>query len=336
MGISKPCTMSRDEAKATEALTALFAKVDKNGNGELDLAELQRVFGEHADQFLKFCDKDSDKAITCDEWLAGIIGDTADLSEEDFNEQWVTRMDGCVAAADAAEGSKKKVLMVCTSVDKFPDGSATGWYLPEVAHPYQVFVDAGIEVTWASIAGGEAPCDPGSVEASADDAESMAFWNDKDLVAKTSGATGKLDDFKAEDFDAIFFAGGFGVMWDFPESEAAQKLVVDFYEAGKPTAAVCHGPIVFKNIKLTDGSVLVAGKEVTGFTNAEEAAVGKTEAVAEPSGPGSCEDALTAAGATFKDGGVFQANVCIAGALITGQNPPSAKPTAEALVQALK
>jgi len=231
---------------------------------------------------------------------------------------------------------KKKVLLVCTSVSQFPDGSATGWYLPEAAHPYQVFIDAGIEVTWASIAGGEAPCDPGSVDASAEDAESMAFWNNKELVAKTSGATGKLDDFKAEDFDGIFFAGGFGVMWDFPDSAVAQKLIVEFYEAGKPTAAVCHGPIVFKNVKLSDGSVLVAGKEVTGFTNAEEEAVGKTEVVAEPSGPGSCEDVLTAAGATFKDGGVFQANVCIAGALITGQNPPSAKPTAEAVVAAMK
>ena len=88
------------------------------------------------------------------------------------------------------------------------------------------------------------------------------------------------------------------------DSAVAQKLIVEFYEAGKPTAAVCHGPIVFKNVKLTDGSVLVAGKEVTGFTNAEEEAVGKTEVVAEPSGPGSCEDVLTAARATFKDGGV--------------------------------
>lgn len=94
------------------------------------------------------------------------------------------------------------------------------------------------------------------------------------------------------------------------DSEVAQKLVVDFYEAGKPTAAVCHGPIVFKNIKLSDGSVLVAGKKVIGFTNAEETAVGKTEVVAEPSGPGSCEDALTAAGATFKDAGVFTIRFC--------------------------
>lgn len=299
----------------------------------MEYAELQRVFGEYAEQFLQYCDKDSDKAITCDEWLEGILKDTADMSEDEFQANWVTRMEQAIAAAAAAS---KKVLLVCTSVDKFPDGSPTGWYLPEAAHPYQVFVDAGLQVTWASIAGGEAPCDPGSVDASAEDAESMAFWNDKDLVARTSGATAKLDEMKADDFDAVLFAGGFGTMWDFPDSEAAQKLVVAMFEAGKPTAAVCHGPIVFKNVKLSDGSVLVEGKEVTGFTNAEEAAVGKTEVVAVPSGPGSCEDALSAAGATFKDGGVFQANVCIAGALMTGQNPPSAKPLAEAIVAALK
>jgi len=204
----------------------------------------------------------------------------------------------------AAPAAKKKVLIVCTSVSKFPDGSPTGWYLPEVAHPYSVFLKAGLEVSWASIAGGEAPCDPGSVEASGEDPEALAFWNDKSLVGRTAGATKKLSEFNAADLDAVFFAGGFGTMWDFPDSEDAQKLVVAMFEAGKPTAAVCHGPIVFKNAKLADGSLLVTGKEVTGFSNAEEAAVGKTEAVAAPSGPGSCEDVLSAAGATFKDGGV--------------------------------
>merc|ERR1719183_2889189 len=115
-------------------------------------------------------------------------------------------------------------------------------------------------------------------------------------------------------------------MWDFPESDAAQKIIVSMYEAGKTVAAVCHGPIVFKNVKLADGSALVAGKEVTGFTNAEENVVGKYDVVSEPSGPGSCEDALAKAGGVFKDGGVFQANVCISGNLMSGQNPPSAGP----------
>jgi len=93
--------MARDEAKAKESLTALFGKIDTNGNGSLEYSELQRVFGEHADQFLQFCDKDADKAITCDEWLTGILNDTADMSEEDFTANWVTRMEGCLADAPA-------------------------------------------------------------------------------------------------------------------------------------------------------------------------------------------------------------------------------------------
>jgi len=104
MGVYK-ATMSRDEAKAKESLTALFGKIDKNANGSLDMAELKRVFGDMAEQFLKFCDQDSDKAITCDEWLAGIINDTGDLSEEDFQATWVTRMATCVADAEAAEAA---------------------------------------------------------------------------------------------------------------------------------------------------------------------------------------------------------------------------------------
>merc|ERR1719152_378283 len=131
-------------------------------------------------------------------------------------------MEGVVSAAEQQSGASggKKVLLVCTSVDKFPDGSATGWYLPEAAHPYWKFVEAGWKVDWASPAGGVAPCDPGSVDASAEDAESMKFWNDDALKASTCGATGKLDDFVGGilDYDAVFFAGGFGVMWDFPES----------------------------------------------------------------------------------------------------------------------
>lgn len=224
-----------------------------------------------------------------------------------------------------------KILIVLTSVDKYPDGSTTGWYAPEAIHPYNKFKAAGYEVQFASITG-KTTCDPGSLPG---DEECVAFWGNEALKASTE-TTAKLEDCNASDYVAVLFAGGFGVMWDFPTSEAAQKMILATYEAGKPIAAVCHGPIVFKNVKLADGSLLVAGKEVTGFTNAEEVAVGKTEVVAEPSGPGSCEDVLKAAGATFKDGGVFQPNVCVAGNLITGQNPPSAGPIGEAIVNFLK
>jgi len=234
--------------------------------------------------------------------------------------------------AVAPKKAAKKVLIVCTSIDKFPDGSATGWYLPEAAHPYWKFNEAGWEVTWASIAGGVAPCDPGSVDASKEDTEAMKFWNDEELRAATVNKTVKLDGCKPEDYDAVFFAGGFGVMWDFPDSAAAINMIKTMYEAGKPVAAVCHGPIVFLNVTLTDGSKLVAGKEVTGFTNAEENAVSKYDVVSKPSGPGSVQDALSEAGCVFKDGGVFTPNVCIAGNLLTGQNPPSAGPLAEAVI----
>lgn len=236
------------------------------------------------------------------------MADCDGMSQEEFNTNWAERMEGVVSAAEQQSGASggKKVLLVCTSVDKFPDGSATGWYLPEAAHPYWKFVEAGHTVTWASIQGGSAPCDPSSVDASAEDVESMKFWNDAELKAKTVESTLKLEECSPDTYDAIFFAGGFGTMWDFPENEAAQKLIVSMYESGKPVAAVCHGPIVFLNVKLSDGTSLVSGKEITGFTNAEEEAVGKTEVVAKPSGPGSCEDALSEAGATFKDGGVFR------------------------------
>eukprot|EP00966_Prymnesium_polylepis_P057034 1320983-Prymnesium_polylepis.1 len=129
----------------------------------------------------------------------------------------------------------RKVLIVLTSVDRFPDGSATGWYLPEAAHPYFKFKAAGIDVEWASITG-TATCDPGSVDASQDDAESMAFWEGAAIKAQT-GSSKKLEDCKEADYDAVFFAGGFGTMWDFAESEAASKIITETLAANKPVAA---------------------------------------------------------------------------------------------------
>ncbi|KAL3927190.1 MAG: hypothetical protein SGPRY_002939, partial [Prymnesium sp.] len=214
----------------------------------------------------------------------------------------------------------------------YPDGSPTGWYLPEAAHPYARFIEKGVDVEFASI-DGTASCDPSSIEASQDDVDSMKFWNDPSLRAQTE-KNKKLSDCKHEDYQAVFFAGGFGVMWDFPESEAAIKLISAMLEAKKPVAAVCHGPIVFKNVKDAQGFSVLAGKQCTGFTNAEERAMSKYEVVSEPSGPGSCEDVLGKLG-TFKDGGTFQPNVCVADFILTGQNPPSAGPLAEAVVAAI-
>ena len=224
----------------------------------------------------------------------------------------------------------KKILIVLTSVDKYPDGSPTGWYAPEAIHPYNRFKAAGHEVTFASISG-TATCDPSSLPG---DEECVSFKADPSLWAMTEKQV-KVDEVDATDFDAVLFAGGFGTMWDYPSSEASQALIRSMYESGKVVSAVCHGPIVFGNVKLSDGSDLVAGKQVTGFTNGEENAVQKYEVVSAPSGPGSCEDVLNAKGATFVDGGVFPPNVVVAGQLITGQNPPSAGPLADAINKAL-
>merc|ERR1712070_499689 len=235
--------------------------------------------------------------------------------------------------APAKPAAGKKVLIVLTSVDKYPDGSPTGWCLPEAVHPYYKFVEAGCDVEFASISG-KATCDPSSIDASKEDKPCMDFWNDAELKATTESAK-KLADCDAAAYDAVLFAGGFGVMWDFPESSEAQALIKAVYGAGKPIGAVCHGPIVFANVEI-DGVPLLQGKECTGFTNGEENAVSKYDVVSKPSGPGSCEDLMSEKGGIFKDGGVFQPNVCTAGNLFTGQNPPSAGPIAEAMIAALK
>lgn len=268
----------------------------------------------------------------------------------------------------------KKVLIVLTSVDKYPDLSPTGWYLPEAAHPYYVFLEAGFEVDFASI-GGVSTCDPSSIDGA--DQQSLNFINDEVLKARTVSAP-KLADCDVNSYDALFIAGGFGVMWDFPENDALIRAVKSTYAAGKPVAAVCHGPICFINVKVPvlrwpavlaagraahtraphactqrapvlaptrvrprfctqiDGVSILKDKPCTGFTNAEEHAVQKYEVVSKPTGPGSCEDAMQAAGGKFVDGGVFQPNVQVAGNLLTGQNPPSAAPLAAKVVELLK
>jgi len=228
----------------------------------------------------------------------------------------------------------KKCLIVLTSTTEYPDGSPTGFWLSEVTHPYFKFVEAGWEVTFASI-GGAALADESSLEAAKDDAETMAFWNDDEKKALLEAAP-KLADTLAETpaeeliakYDAIYFAGGYGTMWDLPTSEEAVALTKGMFEAGKVVAAVCHGPIILGGITLGDETKLLAGKECTGFTNAEEEKMGKYEIVSKDSGPGSCEDVMREAGGNFIDKGVFVPNVCVSGNLMTGQNPPSAGPLA--------
>jgi len=238
--------------------------------------------------------------------------------------------DPCAKAVVKALTGKKEILMVLTSHDKLGDsGKQTGWYLPECAHPYAVFKAAGFNMTFASTKGGLSPVDEGSVDASKEDKGCMDF-NTGEETKKLIANTVAVKDVKSDGFDAIFLVGGFGTMWDFPDNVDVQRLCAEIYDKGGIVSAVCHGPVGLLNVKLADGSLLVKGKEVTAFTNAEEDAVSCREIV-----PYTCEDKFKEIGATFSDGGVFQANVKVADRLITGQNPPSAQPTAEAVVKAL-
>ena len=224
----------------------------------------------------------------------------------------------------------KRILLVATSNAALGDtGKETGWYLPEVAHPYKVFSDASCDITFASPKGGPAPVDPGSVTASAEDAVSTDFLASNAAKALTETSVG-LADIDPAAFDAVFFAGGFGVMWDFPDDANVQRIASSIYEAGGVVSAVCHGPVALVNVKTSDGAYLVAGKQVTAFTNDEEDKVEMRQVV-----PYTCQDKLSERGATFKDGGVFAENVVVDGRVITGQNPPSATATAKAVLATL-
>jgi putative intracellular protease/amidase len=227
--------------------------------------------------------------------------------------------------------SKPSILFVLTSHNKLGNlDKPTGWYLPELAHPYHVLRNKA-NITVVSPKGGEAPLDPASVEAAKDDDISVQFLNNDQQVWKT---TQKLGDFigKAKDFDAIFYVGGHGPMFDLANDATSQQLIKEFWEADKIVSAVCHAPAVFYNVKLSDGSLLVAGKEVTAFTNTEEEQAGLTDAV-----PFLPEDALQkASGGKFvKAAEPWAPKVVVSGRLITGQNPASATGVGEALAKAL-
>lgn len=220
----------------------------------------------------------------------------------------------------------RKALIVLTNHDQLGDtGRSTGFYLSEAAHPHKIFTDAGYQVEFASPAGGNAPMD--GIDRS--DPVNAAFLDDDRLVAQTKN-TAALGDLTASDYEVIFFAGGHGTMWDFPNNAAVAKAAAEVYESGGVVAAVCHGPASLVDVKLSDGSYLVAGREVTGFTNEEEARVELTEVV-----PFLLESRLKDRGATFRAGEVFGANVVVSGRLYTGQNPASATPLAERIVEAV-
>nr|MBF0684905.1 type 1 glutamine amidotransferase domain-containing protein [Pseudomonas sp.] len=190
-----------------------------------------------------------------------------------------------------------KILMVLTSHDQLgKTGRKTGFWLEEFASPYYLFKDAGADITLASPAGGQPPLDPKSDEPDAQTAATERFKNDSIAQAHLS-ATRQLSDINADDFDAIFYPGGHGPLWDLADNPASISLIEKFYAQQKPVAAVCHAPGVLCEVRAPDGSILVSGLRVTGFTNSEEDAVQLTDVV-----PFLVEDRLRAAGAKYEKG----------------------------------
>lgn len=221
-----------------------------------------------------------------------------------------------------------QVLIILTSHDQLGDtGNKTGFWLEEFAAPYYALRDAGAQITLASPAGGQPPLDPSS---DAPDAQTEATERfRKDVGAQEELAnTRKLADISAGDFDAVFFPGGHGPMWDLPDNATSIALVEQFLREDKPVAAVCHAPVALVNVRRPDGQSLVSGRRVTGFSNSEENAVGLSEVV-----PFLLEDRLRERGGVFSRAeDDFSPYVLVDGKLVTGQNPASSAPAANELL----
>jgi putative intracellular protease/amidase len=224
-----------------------------------------------------------------------------------------------------------KILMVLTSHDRLGDtGKKTGFWLEEFAAPYYVFKDAGAELTLASPKGGQPPLDPKSDEPDAQTEATRRFRADPE-AQRVLANTVKLAEVSPDAFDAVFYPGGHGPLWDLAEDATSIKLIETMFETGKPVAAVCHAPGVLRHAKAPNGAPLVQGKRVTGFTNTEEAAVQLTDVV-----PFLVEDALKQNGGNYSKGPDWEAYVVTDGRLITGQNPASSAGGAHALLDMLR
>lgn len=224
-----------------------------------------------------------------------------------------------------------KILMVLTSHDKLGNtGEKTGFWLEEFASPYYAFKDAGAQITLASPLGGQPPLDPKSDAPDFQTAATQRFKADS-VAQKVLAATVKLSTVSAADFDALFYPGGHGPLWDLAEDAASIALIEAMVAAGKPVAAVCHAPAVLRHPKAADGKFIVQGRDVTGFSNSEEAAVGLTRIV-----PFLVEEILKQNGGRYSCLSDWQPHVVTDGLLITGQNPASSEPAAKALLTALK
>lgn len=223
-----------------------------------------------------------------------------------------------------------KVLIVLTSHNQMGNtGQKTGFWLEEFASPYYVFVDAGAEVTVASIKGGEPPMDPKSDLPDFQTDSTKRFMVDAEVKEKLKN-TLPITSVNATDYDAIFLPGGHGTMWDFPTNETLTKLIESFNAQSKLIAAVCHAPAALVAVKSSSGEPLVKGKTVTGFTDSEETTMKLEEIV-----PFMLETQLRELGANFKGIKDFEPHVEQEDNLITGQNPASSEPAAKLIVKAL-
>lgn len=220
-----------------------------------------------------------------------------------------------------------KILIVLTSHDQLGStGRKTGFWLEEFTAPYYVLHDAGVEMTLASPAGGQPPLDPVSDAPDAQTASTERFKGDA-AAQHALAHTLKLSEVDDAGYDAIFYPGGHGPLWDLAESADSKRLIESFYHSGRTVAAVCHAPSIFRHTLNSEGKPLVAGRRVTGFSNSEEAAVGLTDVV-----PFLVEDMLKANGGLYEKGADWGVHVVTDGVLVTGQNPASSAAVAEAII----
>ncbi len=223
-----------------------------------------------------------------------------------------------------------KILMVLTSHNVLGNtGKPTGFWLEEFTAPYYAFTDAGVEVTVASVKGGQPPIDPKSDEPD-NQTDSMERFKKDSATQKVLAHTVKLSEVTSEGYDAVFYPGGHGPMWDLVDDKKSIALIEEFYNAGKPVAAVCHAPGVLKNVTY-QGQPIVKGKRVTGFANSEEEAVHLTKVV-----PFLVEDELKRLGGIYEKGPDWAVYTIVDGRLVTGQNPASSGPAARELIKLLK
>jgi putative intracellular protease/amidase len=223
-----------------------------------------------------------------------------------------------------------KILMVLTSHDQLGNtGKKTGFWLEEFAAPYYVLKDAGAAITLASPKGGQPPLDPKSDLPESLTELTKRFRKDKAAQVELAN-TKKLSDVSADDFDAVFYPGGHGPMWDMPDNTISIALIEAFVKADKPIGAVCHAPAAIVNVRGKDGEYLVKSKHVTGFTNAEEEVVGLSNVV-----PFLLEDRLKERGGLYSKGADWAPYVQVDGKLVTGQNPASSRPAAQELLKLL-